>query len=142
MHEMQTTAINDPRCLSVCKSVQTWLNRSRSCLWWKLGDARNIALESSTDFLHGFDATFAKLLWPIVVVQLHKWPKSKEKTILKFKPQYCRSDFSMLLIPLVPSICHNSSNGIMRSNKQPTNKHFNYTLESSKALTFQLNDIR
>jgi len=37
MHEMQTIVVDDPGvCLSHSFTVQTWLNRSMSCLGWRL----------------------------------------------------------------------------------------------------------
>jgi len=33
------------------------------------GDPRHIVLDGSPDFSHGFDAAFAKLLWPLVSMQ-------------------------------------------------------------------------
>jgi len=33
---------------------------------WYLGNPRSIGLNGSPDFLHGFDAAFAKLFWPLV----------------------------------------------------------------------------
>jgi len=63
MHEMQTTTIDDPDvCQSVCLScgiaVQTRLDGLRSCLDWRFSKAQKTL---------GFDAAFAKLLWPIIV---------------------------------------------------------------------------
>jgi len=33
-----------------------------------LGDPRNIVLDGGPDFYRGFDAAFAKLLWPPVII--------------------------------------------------------------------------
>jgi len=66
MHELRTIAIVVP---GVCQSVHyaasrdfTELNRLRSCGVGleTLGDPRNIVLDGDPDFLHGFDAAFAK----------------------------------------------------------------------------------
>jgi len=62
MQEMLTDAVDDPGRLSVCLlmasrgfAVQTWLNGSRSCLWW---DPRNIVLSGN----HVFDAASCSVL--------------------------------------------------------------------------------
>jgi len=72
MHAMRTIAINVP---GVCQSV----TRLRCAVRLKaaerievllgletLGDLRNIVLDGGSDFPHRFDATFTKLLWPLV----------------------------------------------------------------------------
>jgi len=64
---MRTIAIDDPGRLSGCTSrgfaVHTWINRS--CLGWRLLETQ-VVLDGSSDFIHGFDAAFAKLLWSVV----------------------------------------------------------------------------
>jgi len=35
-----------------------------------LQDLRNIVLDEDPNFTHGFDAAFAKLLWPLVILSL------------------------------------------------------------------------
>jgi len=77
IHETQTIVIDDPGHLSVCLScgfaVQTlakWIAKPGagwpSNPWGRLGDPRNIVLYESPQFYHGFDAAFAKLLWPML----------------------------------------------------------------------------
>jgi len=83
MHEMHTIVtlpmIAVSVCLSVCHAaqlgftVQKWLNGSRSCLGWTTpGGLSNIVLDGgpdpSTARGGGFDAAFAKLLWPLVKI--------------------------------------------------------------------------
>jgi len=70
LHEMQTIAIGDS---GVCQSVrqsagllrgrtsQKRLNRSTSCLVWGLLGPKKQCIR------WGFDAAFAKLLWPLVL---------------------------------------------------------------------------
>jgi len=77
MREMQTVVIDvsgvcEFLSLSVTQlyvtAVQTWLNGSRYILFWveNLGDLNNIVLNGGPYFSHGFDAAFAKVLWPLV----------------------------------------------------------------------------
>jgi len=73
MHEMQTNAIDFP---GVCQSVSLSVTRLRATLLCRhmvlLGletfrDQRNIVLDESHDFYHGFNAIFAKLLQILVL---------------------------------------------------------------------------
>jgi len=74
MHEMRTTAINDPVAWSV--GLSRGFTRFRCAntaermevlfVVETLGNPSNTVLEGSR-FSHGFDTAFAKLLWPLVV---------------------------------------------------------------------------
>jgi len=74
MHEMPTIASDDSVAWCVSESVsrracvmQKPLHGSRSCLGWRLQRAqRTCVLDGGPDFLRGFDAAFAKLVWPFV----------------------------------------------------------------------------
>jgi len=52
---MQLHCANVAECIEVLLGVET------------LGDPKNIVLDGSPDIPHGFDAIFAKLLWPLVI---------------------------------------------------------------------------
>jgi len=73
MREVRTTAIDDPGRLSVCLSraftrhrCANTAERIEVLLGVETGDARNFVLDASPDFSRGFDASFARLLRPLV----------------------------------------------------------------------------
>jgi len=66
MYDLRTIAIDDPWRLRVCKSV-TWLRYANPAKRMDVllgvetfGDLRNVILDGSPDFRHGFDAAFAR----------------------------------------------------------------------------------
>jgi len=70
MHEMWAIATDDPRHLSV-----TWLHSANTAKWIEvllgletLGAPRNNVLETSPNYRYGFDAAFATLHGPLVVI--------------------------------------------------------------------------
>jgi len=71
MHELRTIAIDDFVHLSVYYAVCCANTAERIEVLFgveTLGDPRNIVLDGSPDFYHGFDAAFTKLNWPLVSV--------------------------------------------------------------------------
>jgi len=67
MHEMWTTAINDPNvCQSVCHTASLCKQGSMLAVQ-TLGDTRNLVPDGSPDLSHAFNAAFTKYLWPLVL---------------------------------------------------------------------------
>jgi len=65
MHGMLVFVIDDVfplwlHCANTAEQVNVLLGVKT------LEDPRYIVLDGSSDFLHGFDAAFTKLLWPLV----------------------------------------------------------------------------
>jgi len=79
-YEMQTTVTDNSWCLSVCQAaswgsaVQKWLNGSRSCLGWRLGDARqHVLIRSASSAAHGWRGHSIVLApWPRRTALLHR----------------------------------------------------------------------
>jgi len=79
MHKMRTIEIDDPVAWSVCRHVchapapckNDWTDRCPvwgENSWGNKGTLYQRRSESSTKREGGFDAAFAKLLWPLVVI--------------------------------------------------------------------------
>jgi len=62
---MKTTAVTWLCCANTTEHIKVLLGVEA------LGDPRNIVLDDSTDFLHEFNAAFAKLLRPVVIIISH-----------------------------------------------------------------------
>jgi len=73
-------------------AVQKWLNGwyERFCLGWDSCDPRNNVLNRGRGFLHRFDATLAKLLWPKVVLTNSKSVKWVWKNTFAKSAMFCK----------------------------------------------------